>query len=142
VLAFAIAGLVLALATGGVYVYQQRTGPDQGTPVTSVDHFLTAVLVDHDADAAGRVVCKGWSGETGMAAMEGAVDPDVVRVTWDTPAVVRESEQSVQIQVRLRFRYADDVAPSGEHYWIFDVTDQGGWRICGARPLLQPVAAP
>lgn len=133
---------MLALAAGGVYLYNRRTAPDQGTPTTSVNHFLTAVLVDHDTDAAGRVVCKGWTGETGMTAMEGAVDPDVVRVTWDTPTVVRESEDTVQIQVRLRFRYPDDVAPSGEHYWIFDVANQGGWRICGARPLLQAVATP
>lgn len=141
-LAFVIASVVLALAAGGLYLYRQRTAPDQGTPITSVHHFLTAVLVDRDADAAGRVVCKGWTGETGMTAMEGAVDPDVVRVTWDIPVVVRESEEGVQIQVRLRFRYADDVAPSGEHYWVFDVVDQGGWRICGARPLVSPVATP
>ncbi|MGE5828765.1 MAG: hypothetical protein ACM30G_10445 [Micromonosporaceae bacterium] len=141
-LAFVIASVVLALAAGGVYRYRQRTAPDQGTPITSVHYFLTAVLVDHDTDAAGRVVCKGWTGEAGMTAMEGAVDPDVVRVTWDTPAVVRESDAGVQIQVRLRFRYPDDVTPSGEHYWIFDVADQGGWRVCGARPLPGPVATP
>ena len=142
VLAFAIGGLVLALATGGLYLYHRRTAPDQGTPTTSVDHFLTAVLVDHDTRAAGRVVCRGWTGDAGMTAMEGAVDPDVVRVTWDTPAVVRESGGAVQVQVRLRFRYGDDVTPSGEHYWIFDVADQDGWRVCGARPLPQPVATP
>src|SRR5262245_60872005 len=142
VLAFAIGGLVLALIAGGVYLYRHRTAPDQGTPTTSVDHFLTAVLVDHDTGAAGRVVCRGWTGDAGMTAMEGAVDPDVVRVTWDTPAVVRESEGAVQVQVRLRFRYGDDVTPSGEDYWIFDVADQEGWRVCGARPLPQPVATP
>lgn len=137
-LVFAIVGFVLAAVATGVYFYDRATQPDRSTPTVTVDRFLKATLVDHSGTAADAFVCDDWTGDEALGAMEAAVDPDVVRVTWDAPAIVRDDTETAQVQVRLRFRYPDDVSPSGERYWVFDLAEQKGWRVCGARALLQP----
>lgn len=129
---------MLAGAATAVYFYDQATQPDRSTPTVTVDKFLKVTLIDHSGNAANEFVCDDWTGAEGLAAMEAAVDPDVVRVTWDAPELVRNDEDSAQVQVRLRFRYPDDISPSGERHWVFDLVEQDGWRVCGARPLLQP----
>ena len=130
---FAVIGVASALLATGVFVYQKATEPDRSTPVISTDAFLHAVFVEESDDRVGLYTCADWPAPTASKEMKAQIDPEA-KVSWERLTVVGSVDERATIEVRMLFRYPEDVTPSGERYWTFDLVNVGGWRVCGAHP--------
>jgi len=128
-LIFAIVGFALALAATGLYVYDRATQPDRSTPTVTVQQFMGAVFLQDDASTVKQFVCDRWAPGDAITWTRGLADPEA-HVSWDTVIAITESEDDARVTARVRFRYRDDVAPSGEQQWRFDLVDENGWRVC------------
>ena len=128
-LIFAIAGFVLALAATGIYFYDRATQPDRSTPTVTVQQFMGAVFLQGDASKVKQFVCDRWAPGDAISWTKALADPEA-RVSWDTVVAISETEDDARVTARVRFRYHDDVAPSGEQQWRFDLVDENGWRVC------------
>ena len=130
---FAIVGVASALLATGLFIYNKAVEPDRSTPTVSVRQMLTAVFIDENSTQAELFVCKDWSADQAIQAMKSQMDPDA-RVSWGTVETVESSGSRAKVDVRMRFRYPEDVSPSGERRWTFDMVNESGWRVCGAHP--------
>ncbi|WP_344080865.1 hypothetical protein [Luedemannella helvata] len=130
---FAVIGVASALLATGVFVYQKATEPDRSTPTASVQQMLTAMFVEEDAAKVGLFICSDWTAEEATSAVKGQMDSEA-RVSWGSMTTAETSGDRAQVEVRMLFRYPEDVTPSGQRYWTFDVINASGWRVCGAHP--------
>jgi len=128
-LVFAIVGFVLAAVATGVYFYDRATQPDRSTPTVTVQQFMAAVFLQNDTKGVEQFICDRWALDDAVSWTQGLADPEA-RVSWDTVVTIAESEDDARVTARVRFRYRDDVAPSGEQQWRFDLVDENGWRVC------------
>jgi hypothetical protein len=129
-----VAAVVIGL-TAGIYLYTKVTEPDRSSPSVSVQQFLTAVFVDTDQGRTGLFTCSNWSARTALETVTAAADPNA-HISWDTVVTEGQSGGEADVSVRMRFRYAGDVAPSGEQTWRFHVVRDNGWRVCGFVPTV------
>ena len=133
-LIFAVIGVLIALAAGGVYVFRQTTAPPPRTPEQTVTEFLSAIFLAADAQRAEGVVCQSWSGEDAVARTLKEIPTDA-HVSWDGLNIVSQSETKVTVRARLGLRLRDDNKPSAFEQWRFNLVQENGWRVCEARPL-------
>ena len=130
---FAVIGVASALLATGVFVYQKATEPDRSTPTVSVQQLLTTIFVDEDVTRTDLFVCSGWSGEQATSAIKQEIDSKA-SVSWEGVKQTENHGDQATVEARLLFRYPEDVTPSGQRYWTFDLVNEGGWRVCAARP--------
>ena len=131
---FAVIGVFIALAAGGVYVFRQATAPPPRTPEETVVEFLSAVFLSADADRAADVVCQSWSGPDAVSRTTKEI-PSQAHVSWDQLSIVAQSESKVTVKARLGLRLPDDRQPSSFEQWRFNLVQEHGWRVCEARPF-------
>ncbi|GAA1808471.1 hypothetical protein GCM10009682_32810 [Luedemannella flava] len=131
IVAFAIVGVAAALLTTGIFVYQKATEPDRSTPTVSVQQLLTAIFVEEDNTRAGLFVCSEWSGDKAATAIKQQIDSEA-RVSWEGVKTADTQGDRATVELRMLYRYPEDVTPSGGRYWTFDLVKDGGWRVCGA----------
>jgi hypothetical protein len=132
VIAFAVVGLLLALASVGAYVYRPRGHAPVGsaTPEDAVKAFLTGVFLTADPNDLKDVVCASW--EPGAAFYRTReLAGSASSVGWDHVAVISNVDGRAAVSARVRVSIA--VAAS---QWRFAVNDQNGWRVCEARPFV------
>jgi hypothetical protein len=132
-LIFAILGVLAALVVGGAYVYREYTGRSQLTPEQTVDEFLTAVFA-RNTERVGAVVCDGWDPEQAIRRTRGAI-PVGANVTWDRIRVLTVDDDRAVVRATLGLRPFYDEEVSDTVQWTFNLVDEGGWRVCEARPL-------
>jgi len=87
------------------------------------------VFLQGDASKVKQFVCDRWAPGDAISWTKALADPEA-RVSWDTVVAISETEDDARVTARVRFRYHDDVAPSGEQQWRFDLVDENGWRVC------------
>ncbi len=134
-LIFALLGVIVALVAGGLYVTRQIDGPQRRTPEETVNEFLSAVFLGTDPERTGAVVCKSWEPNEAIVRTREAV-PDGAHVSWDEVKVASTSDGRTTVRARLGLRLSDDSRPSSFEQWRFTLVDEGGWRVCEARPLI------
>ena len=131
------------LCLGGVGVvvslYDEATEIKRSAPDAVVDNFLRAYLVNRDNQRASLYQCEsgGDFGEIAsyrndMVAREKQFSVGI-RVTWSTFTV--ESSGTNRIVITDLIKTATDQSGRLSNSWRFDVVDQDGWRVCGAKPL-------
>jgi hypothetical protein len=130
---FAIIGVASALLATGLFFYNKATEPDRSTPLVATDAFLHALFVEESDDRVSLFTCSNWPASTAVDAVRSQIDPDA-KVSWDSMTVADSSGDHAAVGLLLRFRYPEDVAPSGERRWTFDLVNESGWRVCGAHP--------
>jgi hypothetical protein len=126
--------LVLLLLGAGValYVYDKATAPDRSTPSVVVQQFLTIVFVEESDARLDLFVCSRWDRTAAAETTKALVDPDA-NASWDTVLVVTQEGNAAEVTARLRFRFPEDFAPSGEERWRFRLINEGGWRVCAVQ---------
>jgi hypothetical protein len=132
VIAFAVAGVMLAIASGGLYLYRARphapTGP--ATPEEAVKRFLTGVFLTADPDDLKDVVCQSW--EPGAAFYRTReLAGSASNVGWERVAVISNMDGRAAVSARVRVTVTEAASQ-----WRFAVNDQDGWRVCEARPFV------
>lgn len=132
---FAVIGVIVALAAGGVYVFRQSTAPPARTPQETVVEFLSAVFLAADPQRADNVVCRNWSGVDAVTRTTKEI-PAQAHVSWDDLNIISQSDSKVTLKARLGLRMPDDRQPSSFQQWRFNLVQENGWRVCEARPLI------
>nr|MDT0662647.1 hypothetical protein [Micromonospora sp. DSM 115978] len=139
----AFIGLIGAVAA--YLVYDTVTAPDRSAPDVVVSNYLQAYLVDRDEVRTNLFTCSGdVPGLEPMRTLRAEAERrerefDVkVRVVWGAldRAVTAEGE-TVRTTLRIGGYSATDGTSrsSRQELWEFDVVDQDGWRVCGAREV-------
>lgn len=132
-LVFALLGLLAALAAGGAYVYREVLGRADLTPEQTVDEFLTGVF-SHNVERVAGVVCESWDAERAIARTTAAI-PVGANVSWEELRVLEAREGRAMVRATLGLRPFYDEEISDTIQWTFNLVDEGGWRVCEARPL-------
>lgn len=142
--AFALVAAVVALlCLGGSLVayrlYDDATGPDRSAPDVVVDNYLRAYLVDRDDARADQYVCRDAADLGPLRALRDDIQAREqqygvrIAVTWGSLQVETVDERrAVTTDVR---RTIADGSERAQDRWQFEVVDQDGWRVCGARRL-------
>ena len=133
-LIFALLGVIVALAAGGIYLFRQVEKAPALTPEETVSAFLTAVFLSADPQKASLVVCSNWDPADAIARTTRAV-PQGAHVSWGDLTVVTIGDARVTVRGSLGIRMSDDSRPSSFVQWRFTLVDESGWRVCEARPL-------
>jgi hypothetical protein len=134
-LIFAAVGVLIALVTGGVYVYKQAVSPPPRTPEQAINEFLTAVFVARDATRVSAVVCASWDPVNALERTVKEVQAEAT-VSWDEVRILSSTEDRVNARARLGFRLRDDNQPSVFRQWRFSLVKEKDWRVCEARPFV------
>jgi len=132
---FAIVGIVVALAAGGIYLLKESTEPPVRTPEETIQEFLSAVFLANEADRVKVVVCASWDPVDALTRTANEIDPDA-HVSWDEVRVISIAEGRVSARARLGVRLRDDIQPSHYRQWRFSLVNENGWRVCEARPFI------
>jgi hypothetical protein len=133
-LIFALVGVVVALAAGGLYLFKQADAPPRLTPEDTIKEFLSAVFLADDATRVSAVTCSGWDPVDAISRTTREVEADV-HVSWDQVMLVTSSENRASGTARLGLRRPDDRQPSTYRQWRFSLVNEDGWRVCEARPV-------
>jgi len=132
---FAVVGIVVALAAGGLYLLKESTQPPARTPEETIQEFLSAVFLANDSDRVKVVVCASWDPADALTRTSSEIDPDA-HVSWDEVRVISITEGRVSARARLGVRLRDDIRPSHYRQWRFSLVNENGWRVCEARPFI------
>jgi hypothetical protein len=127
--AIVVAFLVLLGGTIGVVAYDKATAIDRSTPEVTVQQFLTAVFVDNDPTRVQLFVCPGFDPSDAIAQAARLTDSQA-KTSWDTVIASDQSDQTAEVDVRMRYRYPGELAPSASARWQFHTRNQDGWRVC------------
>lgn len=142
-----VAGVLLLLCMGGVGVfvslYDNATKIERTAPDAVVDQYLRAYLVNRDDKQAALFACKGQGDLSAIQALRkelGQREVDfAVRttVTWSSLTVTQNGEGRRTVATGLVIAgLADGQIQSRRiDQWAFDVVDEDGWRVCGARKV-------
>jgi hypothetical protein len=133
-LIFAIVGVVIALAAGGLYFVTRPGARARLTPEGAVQEFLSAVFLAGDGQRVGAVICASWDPSDAMARTTKEIEQGA-HVSWDQVAVVATNGNKASAKARLGLRLRDDTQPSLYRQWRFSLVDESGWRVCEARPF-------
>jgi hypothetical protein len=133
---FAIVGVVIALAAGGVYAFRHVQAPPKLSPEETVREFLAAVFVAGDVNRVAAVVCSSWDPTDALSRTTKEID-NGERVSWDEVRILAESADRVSARARLGLRQRDDSQPSSFRQWRFSLVNENGWRVCEARPFIE-----
>lgn len=134
-LIFAVVGIVVALAAGGLYLVTRVQAPPRLTPEETIREFLSAVFLAEDTTRIGAVVCATWDPADALARTTKEIEKDT-HVSWDEVRVITASDDRVSARARLGLRRADDTKPSIYSQWRFNLVNEKGWRVCEARPFI------
>jgi hypothetical protein len=135
-------GIVVLLCLGGVGVaislYDGATKIQRSEPDAVADSFLRAYLVNRDDKEAALFMCK----EGGNFAQISAFRADIVsreqkfsiavRVSW-TSLVVNTVGNDATVTTSIVRAISDGTERTSDP-WQLALIDQGGWRVCGAKP--------
>ena len=109
------------------------SGKGSPDPATAVDRFLTAAYTQHDAAAAGDLVCREARDEDRLEdrieQIEGyatAYQAPVFR--WTEPAVSGQTEDKAVVAVQLTMTTDDEKA--AQQLLTFTVVRKTGWLVC------------
>ena len=109
------------------------SGKGSPDPATAVDRFLTAAYTQHDATAAGDLVCREARDKDKIQAqvdqIKGyatAYQAPVFR--WEEPAVSGQTEEKALVAVQLTMTTDDEKA--AEQQLTFTVVRKTGWLVC------------
>jgi hypothetical protein len=133
-LIFAIVGVAIALAAGGLYVVKIASAPARLTPEETVQAFLSAVFLAGDGQRVGAVICSSWDPSDAIARTTKEIETGA-HVSWDEVAIVAINGDKASAKARLGLRLRDDNKPSVYRQWRFSLIDENGWRVCEARPF-------
>ncbi|MBU2663285.1 hypothetical protein KOI35_07155 [Actinoplanes bogorensis] len=137
------AGVVALLCLGGVGVavllYDDETKIERTAPDAVVDNFLGAYLVSRNDQEAELYQCKSG----GDLAELGAFRADIVQreqqfsaginVSWGSFSVTTNGKQA-EVVTDLT-KATSNGNESVTKPWRFALTDQDGWRVCGAAEM-------
>lgn len=140
---FAVVGTVLALAAGGLYVYQHRdTAPTaaevaHSSPEDAVRAFLSAVFLTQDVTRLPAVVCSGWNPANAMERTRAEFPITDAPVVWESVRTISSDASEASVSARLGQPLNGAPRPSTYAQWHFALKAQDdGWHVCEARPFL------
>lgn len=132
---FAVVTLVVAVLAIGAYFLRQEVAPPALTPEETVRSFLSGVFLAKDPARLESVVCSDWDPTDAITRTNKEIEADA-HVSWDEVQILSSSEQRASARARLGIRLADDSQPSVFRQWRFSLVNEGGWRVCEARPYV------
>lgn len=132
-LAFAVLGLLAALAVGGAYAYREWWGRNELGPEQTVHEFLASVITK-DEERIAAVVCAGWDADQAIQRTRDAI-PEGANVTWNDLRLVSAKDGRAVVRATLGLRPFFDEDISDMIPWTFNLVDEKGWRVCEARRL-------
>jgi hypothetical protein len=135
-----VAGALALLCTGGAGVafvaYRDATEPDRSSPDVTVDNYLRAFLVDRNDTRAQLYLCRPSLRLTEMEVLREDIEAREAEhsikivTSWGSLKVDTQGGQSmVTVEV---LRTISDGSESDRQTYLFNVVDDGGWRVCGA----------
>jgi hypothetical protein len=138
------AGVLALLCLGGVGVavllYDDETKIERTAPDAVVDNFLRAYLGDRNDDAASLYSCKSDGDLTAISNLRDEMisrerDFGVkVSASWSALTVtdVDATHKTVAADLVIAGSANGNTVSRRTESWSFGVTDQDGWRVCGA----------
>jgi hypothetical protein len=141
------AGILALLCLGGVGVfisfYDEATKIERTAPDAVVDSFLRAYLVNRDDEEAALFTCKSGANLAAVSALRAELikretDFSVsVNVSWSSLTVsgTEEGKRTVATDLIIAGSSGGDALSRRSESWSFDLIDQDGWRVCGAREV-------
>lgn len=117
--------------------YRDATEPDRSSPDVAVDNYLRAFLVERNDTRAELYTCRTSKRFAEMDVMRRDIEAREaefsinITVSWGSLTVNNQGDKSV-VGVELR-RTISDGTESVRDTYHFDVVDEDGWRVCGAR---------
>lgn len=134
---FAVIGLILALSSGGLYVYRgQGEGTTVATPEEAVKTFLAAVFLTNDPGRLAGVVCTSWDAQNAVQRTRSELNVTDAAVSWNDVKIVTSEPGRASVSARLGLRKGLESQPSEFAQWRFTAVDESGWRVCEARPFV------
>ena len=132
VLLILLLGLAAALVIGGgaaFVVYDQATAIDRSNPEVVTRQFLTASLVEQDPAKVSLFVCRQWSADDAMRAVDPPTDQNT-SVAWGVKPAKRNGSKAT-VDVTLEFKFGTGIFAGGQVAdWQLGLEDQDGWRVC------------
>lgn len=140
VLAVVVGAVSVACATAlgvGYVSYDRLTEPDRGTPAVTVRQYLEATLNERSPGRAKLFECAHprLDEVTGLLdELRGKEQRFQVRINAAAEDFqVREESTAAQVAVLLRLSVAGAGSSQEQiQHWEFEVTQESGWRVCGA----------
>ncbi|HET8662194.1 MAG TPA: hypothetical protein VFM55_24825 [Micromonosporaceae bacterium] len=132
----AAAGIGITAGGLGILAYDRATRIDRSAPDVAVDNYLRALLVERDDARSQLYACEGNAQlgeiEGYRADIEQREERYATRisVSWGELTVTGD-RRSATVLVEVRRTVAGGVESDAQR-WRFQVTEQDGWRVCGA----------
>jgi len=133
----AAAGIGITAGGLGILAYDRATRIDRSAPDVAVDNYLRALLVDRDDTQSKLYACEGNARLGEIEAYRADIDQredryaTQISVSWGGLTVTGD-RRSATVLVEIRRTVAGGVE-SDVQRWQFEVLEQDGWRVCGAR---------
>lgn len=137
-----LGGMLALLLFGGAGIaylaYDRATAPDRSAPDVVVDNFLRAYLVDRDDSKAALYACGRPRLDEIRAFRSDLEDREArysirIHLSWGS-LTTEPNGTGRRVTVDLRRTIADGSEQAHDR-WQFDVIDENGWRVCGARKI-------
>ncbi len=126
------ASVVITVAVIGVGRYDQSTKIDRSTPTIAVTQLVSAMFASRDEATVARFSCR----EPRLQPLRDlAADLKDRERRFGTHFGVTVSDMrlmgssTVEVELGLSAAGTKDV-----QLWVFEMVDEGGWRVCAARP--------
>jgi hypothetical protein len=144
-LVLAVVGGVLALlCLGGVGItfllYDDATKINRSTPITAVDNYLIAYLVNRDDEQAKLFMCDGSTDLSQITNLRNEMVRRekefgvTVAVSWGvlvrTPSGT--DQDTVHTDLTISGSSEGQTRSRRQESWEFRVINKDGWRVCGA----------
>ncbi|HET8682403.1 MAG TPA: hypothetical protein VFM54_11090 [Micromonosporaceae bacterium] len=133
----AAAGIGITAGGFGLLAYDRATRIDRSAPDVAVDNYLRALLVERDDARAKLYACENNARLGEIEGYRADIDQREDRyatrisVSWGGLTVTGD-QRNATVLVETRRTVAGGVE-SDVQRWQFDVLEQDGWRVCGAR---------
>jgi hypothetical protein len=128
-------------AAGGYLLYRKATGPKLESPTASVDNYLYEFLVARNDIRAKQYVC-GSPDLADLASLRKNIEDRErtfgisIAISWG-PLTVSQSRQAATVGVDLTIRAPESNGSTSSlvQPWRFSLTNDAGWRVCGAHQV-------
>jgi hypothetical protein len=141
-----LGGVLALLCLGGVGVgfvlYNDATRSDRSAPDVAVDNYLRALLVDRNDSRAGIYECEDGFDLQQVRDLKADIEGQeqrletTISVSWGALRVEPRSGGAVAVTTDIRrTAQVDGSSQSLLDQWRFEVVDEDGWRVCGARKV-------
>jgi hypothetical protein len=137
-----VAGVVILLCLGGVglgvTLYDDATTIEHEDPDVVVSSYLRAFLLEKNDVRTESLECGNDSGLQPIRDFRADVEQRersfnvTIMISWG-PLKVTQDGANRLVETDITRSVAN--AQQAVQAWQFSVVDEGGWRICGARPL-------